>query len=89
MGFGNPLHVWPDRDGDGVDDIAALVDSAAADGAHPAVLIISGKTGKIVAAIAPGRKQAYLTVRRPHDSTAQQRNWSLSHYRSGSPISGR
>ncbi len=31
VGFGNPLHVWPDRDGDGVDDIAALVDSAAAD----------------------------------------------------------
>jgi hypothetical protein len=47
VGFGRPLLVCPDRDGDGVPDIAALVDFAAGDGTHPAVLIVTPAPGNL------------------------------------------
>lgn len=73
-GFGNHLVGIPDRNGDDVDDIAALADAAAADGPRAAVLVVSGKTGEIISTLDPSDRQGRLMhnaqiVRLPLSST--------------------
>lgn len=60
VGFGNPIVVVPDLDGDRVDDIAALADSASARGTRPGVLMISGETGTIISTRALEGQQGRL-----------------------------
>ena len=58
--FGNPLVVIPDFDGDGIEDIAVLTDAGSSDGKRPAVLMVSGKTGKIISARTPEDRRCHL-----------------------------
>ena len=60
IGFGNAVTTAPDLNGDGVADVAVSTDSGAPDGAKPAVLIVSGKTGEIISTLTPSAGAASL-----------------------------
>ena len=60
VGLGNHLVIVPDFDGDGIEDIAALTDAGSSDGKRPAVLIVSGKAGKIITSLTPIDRECRL-----------------------------
>lgn len=72
IGFGNSVATVIDLDGDQVDDIVTLANSASADGTRPAVLAISGQSGEIISAQELGNRQGRL--RRDGQMTLLQMN---------------